>query len=226
MQPGPRHFQLAVNRGRRDLERGRRFVVGEAAEAEQFDDFALALVVGGETLQRFIERHDSAAYLRTDQYRFIQLDLLGTAATLLPLVGLRVVHQNASQQPRRHRKKMHSVLPRYIRIHQPDVSFMHQRRRPQSVVRPFRPQTDGRQFAELLIYNGQQFVNRLFVSPAPFLQQPGNQFTIWRHIRHRVRLAEVPYLRWKNYSPGCVIFRCVTLGASLRLQRSRGLVSH
>jgi hypothetical protein len=49
-------------------------------------------------------------------------------------MGSRMVHQNAPQQTGGNGKEVNSILPGYVRIHQPQISLMDQRGGTQSVV--------------------------------------------------------------------------------------------
>src|ERR1700723_214380 len=54
MQPGFGQPQFAMHGRGRNLQRRRGFVVGEAAEKQKLDNFALALVLRGQSLQGIV----------------------------------------------------------------------------------------------------------------------------------------------------------------------------
>ena len=67
--------QFTVNGGGRDLQRLCRFIVGKTAEEQQFDQFALALILCCQSLQSLVNFEDSCFGLRAHQHGFVEGNL-------------------------------------------------------------------------------------------------------------------------------------------------------
>src|SRR6516225_9788529 len=74
VQPGFGHGEFAMDGSGRDIQGRSSLVIGEAAEEQQLDQLALALILLREALQRFVQLHDAAVALRTDKCSLFEGD--------------------------------------------------------------------------------------------------------------------------------------------------------
>jgi hypothetical protein len=95
-----------------------------------------------------------------------------TALTLRRLTIARMIDQNAPHDLRRDTEELRAVAPRYALLSQePDVRFVHERRRLQRMVPTLAPQKSGGPLPKLLVHQWDQFFPRPKIPAAPSLQQ-------------------------------------------------------
>src|SRR5579864_8489991 len=78
--------ELAMNGGSRNLQRRGSLVIGQSAKKQELNQFALALVLRGQPLQRFVQVKNAFIGLRPDQNRFVERNFLKLSSALLAIV--------------------------------------------------------------------------------------------------------------------------------------------
>src|SRR5579863_6734756 len=119
------HLKFAMHGSRRDLQRFRCLVIREAAETKQFYDFTLSLVVVRQPPQGEIQFDDTGGGLRSDHHCLVELNFFCAASPLLSLICFGMIHQDAPEHVGCDCKKMNTVLPLYVGVYEPEVSFIH-----------------------------------------------------------------------------------------------------
>jgi hypothetical protein len=104
-----------------------------------------------EALQRFVQFRKTRHRGWADQHSFVERDMLRGPASFLAFPCLGIVHQNVSHHTGCDCVKVNSVPPVATSIREPQIRFMHQSRRTQSVVGAFRPQAAGSQPSKLIV---------------------------------------------------------------------------
>lgn len=93
----------------RDLDDGRGFLDGEAAEETQFNHAALALVEGGKSLERIVEGDEVMTRFCGNRQGFVEAGSARHAAALRRKPAARVIDKNLSHHATAERMKMHAI---------------------------------------------------------------------------------------------------------------------
>ena len=96
----------------RDLDDCGRFLDGEAAEKAQFNHAALALVEGGQRLQRIVESDEVMTRFGGNRQGFVEICSVRRAAALRRKPAARVIDKNLSHHPAAQRMEMHAIADR------------------------------------------------------------------------------------------------------------------
>lgn len=167
-EPDPRELPVAEDSVARYRQHCGGFLYAQPAKEAQFDDAAFPLVEFRERLERVVERDDVITGFAGYREGLVEAHLDGSAAALLRAACPRVVHENAAHHPRRHRKEMSAILPRdSVCIDQPDIGFVHERRRLEAVAGTFPRHAAARDSIKLLVYERNQSLEGGFVALRP-----------------------------------------------------------
>jgi len=108
-----------------------------ASAVAHFYNPAFTFVERREFLERFVESHQVGTFGTCGHQRVVQAHVHYTAAALSSLMAAGVIDQNLAHDPRGHGEKVRPAVPfRRTVGDQPQVRFMDQGRRLQSVVGP------------------------------------------------------------------------------------------
>ena len=112
---------------------------------------ALPLVPLRQQVQGVVERDQIRSTFGDDQ-RLVERHQDGAAAALLIAPGTCRVHENPPHVTCSKGKEVSAILPVHvIKVDQPQVDLVDERRRPERVVRPFSPQVVPRAPAQLVV---------------------------------------------------------------------------
>jgi hypothetical protein len=129
MQPCFCHFQIAMDGGFGNPERGSNFRVGQAAEKQQLDDLSFSGIKRFEALESFVQFGETRQWSGADDDCFVERNALRAAASFLTFSGPGVVDQNMAHHAGRDGVEVDAILPVSARIREPEIRFMDQGRR-------------------------------------------------------------------------------------------------
>src|SRR2546422_3020132 len=126
-QPCLGELPVSHDRVWRDFQYAGRFLDTQSAKETQLDDATLALVDFRERFERVVEGDEIVRPLVRSAQLFDERHL-HPAAALLILPRPRVIDEQATHQPSRHREEVRAVLPvDALHVHEPDIRLVHQR---------------------------------------------------------------------------------------------------
>lgn len=157
-----------------DPERLAGFEDGEPAEVAQLDDPRLTRIDHLESLHGGVERQDRYRVRGRRGDGAGERDVLPVAASLERMFAARVLDQDPAHHARRDAEEMRAILPVHIRVDQPQIGFMDQRRGLERMSLGLAPELSPRQPAQLRIDERNQPVVRPIVPEPPFAQQLGH----------------------------------------------------
>ena len=133
-------------------------------------------------VERIVERHEVVCRLAGDDERLVERYPDGVAAALLKAFRPSVVHQNPPHRACRHRQEVAAVLPRHmLRIDQPQVDLVDQRRRLEAVTDPFTRHAPTRDLMEFLMDERNQPLESRFIALAPREKESGDLGRLFRN---------------------------------------------
>jgi hypothetical protein len=166
----------------------------EPAEKFQLHDLALAWVRLREGLQRVVQSEEIGGALRLKVLRLLEVDLLELAAALERVMRSRVLDQNLPHEARGDAAEVRPAFPAHLRlVHELQVSFVHQRRRLQRVVRPFASEVAAREAPQLGVNDRHEPLGRGLVAIAPRPAGPASR--CWRGEDWMARRCFLPEAR-------------------------------
>jgi hypothetical protein len=102
-------------------------------------------------------------------------DTWTAAASLLRPFGARDVHEDPAHERRGHREKVRPVLPVHVlRVNQPKIRLVHQRRGLKAVARPLASHAAPGDAPQLLMDERRQLGERFLVARSPGQQEAGH----------------------------------------------------
>ncbi len=111
VEPGLGEFQIALDGGFGDAERGGGFGLGEAAEIEKFDEIGFARIDPGEVLEGFIEIDQALPGVWRDEDGILEGDFGDGAAPFFTAIGASVIDQDLAHDAGGDGEEMDAVLP-------------------------------------------------------------------------------------------------------------------
>ena len=143
-----------------DPERLARFEAGEPAEVAQLDDPRLTRIEHLESFHGGVERQDRYRVRVRRGDGAGEGDVLPVAAAFERMFAARVLDQDPAHHARRDAEEMRAILPVHIRVDQPQIGFMDQRRGLERMSLGLAPELSPRQPAQLRIDERNQPVVR------------------------------------------------------------------
>jgi hypothetical protein len=133
----------------------RRLIYIQATKETQLDYARFAGIKFRETVECFIQRYQIGGLLFSDLRRLVKGDSLSAAAPLLVLLLARIVNQDPPHQFSANPKELCAILPiRPFLIDQPNVRFVNQSGRLQSVIGALAAHVVMRQSMQFRINHG------------------------------------------------------------------------
>lgn len=125
LEPGSGELPVAHDGVRRDLDGRRRFVDGEAAEETQFDDAALALVEGGQRLQRIVEGDEVMTRFGGNRQRVVETGGACHAAALGGESTACMIDENLPHHAAAQRQEVQAIVDgQRFALDQPEERFV------------------------------------------------------------------------------------------------------
>src|SRR5262249_39002103 len=163
-QPGPGISPTALGRCARDPEHlGGLFQADNREEAE-LDDLSLLGVQSFQSFQGLIECQEVNRIVLRGLGQVGQVDALQPAAPFLGVVAAGAFYQDTPHRLGRCREEMPSAVPRLRLVHEPNVGFMHERRRLKGLPRLLLRQLLGRQLPQVVVDQRQQLLGGVWVA--------------------------------------------------------------
>jgi len=134
-QPGLGEAHVEANGGERNAEEPRDLRVVEPAEEMQLHHPALARVVSGEPVERFVHRDEVFAAPRGRGQGFVERERPRATPALGADAGAGVVHEDAAHLGRGHGEEVRAVLPGHAGIGEAEERFVNEGRRLQGMTR-------------------------------------------------------------------------------------------
>jgi len=126
----------------------------QAAEETHLDHLGLARFLGRERAQRIVERHEIGAALHRHAERLFERHGTLPAPAFLHPARPRVIDQDASHQPRRHREEVTAVLPLHAaEIDEAKVGLVHKGRRLHRVPRALAAHVSAGELAQFRMHD-------------------------------------------------------------------------
>ena len=162
-----------MNRAGRYPERLRGLLDRQAAKEAQLHDLGLARVLQGEQLERRVDRKQVGARLaRRDVDRIERNPNRLWTSTSLGASPSRDVHEHPSHHLRRDPEEVPAVLPvDRIPAEQAKAQLVDQARRLKADARSLADQIAGRYAVQLVVYEGQDALERVCIAVAPGAEQ-------------------------------------------------------
>jgi hypothetical protein len=173
-EPGPGMPEIAMHGGFGDPERLAGFEASEPAEVAQLDDPRLTRIEHLEAFHGGVERKDRYRVRVGRGDGAGEGDVLPVAAAFERMFAARVLDQDPAHHARRDAEEMRAILPVHIRVDEPQIGFMDQRRGLERMSLGLAPELSPRQATQLCIHERNQPVVRPIVPEPPFAQQLGH----------------------------------------------------
>jgi lysophospholipase L1-like esterase len=156
------------------MKRHRGLLHAHSAEEAHFDHFALPGIHRLQRVQGIVECHEILGGSGRHGNGLVERHLLSSSVALLITLRARGIHQNATHEARGHCKEMCAILPLdLLDFDQPEICLIDQRGRLKRVAGTLVAHMAPRQAAQFPMDEGQQAVERRYLTPAPSLQQSG-----------------------------------------------------
>jgi len=168
---------FAFHRRRRDTQRGRGLLDGQAAEEAQLDELRLIgidlLKLGQRAIE--VERIDGIDRRSWRRNGVVQLERQFTFSPFLPQLSARVIDEDTPHQLRGNREEMPTILPVDLALaEQLHVGFVDDHRGLEAIVAPFAREMARGQRVQLVIDQRDEPVERVLTAVLPFAQEASN----------------------------------------------------
>ena len=159
------------------------FVDAQPAEEPQLNDFALAVVETGQSLQRIIEQHDVVASFIADCKGFVEIDSRGEATTLFCPSRPGMIDEDPAHYLGARGQKMRAIVERdRPGVHQPYEGLIHERGSLQGVAGTLARHVPARDLVHFAVDQRHEVVERRFITCTPPIQQGRDRGRVTSHV--------------------------------------------
>jgi hypothetical protein len=167
MEPRLRHAQISMNRGGRDVERGRDLVVGEPTIEVQLDDLLLALVERSQLLESSLQVEDVDRRRVGGDALFQERRSLAIPTSFETPPSARMLHENSPHRAGGDGEEVDAIRPCDVRADQTLVGFVDERGRLHGMRAGLAPQLAARQAFELVVDERDHLIESLGIPAVP-----------------------------------------------------------